>query len=124
MNATGDIRRDPDPTGIRFGERIELDLPVTLDAGNGLSGTGVLRNISISGALVDTGLELPVFANLVVSLPAMGQSLPPCKLAACVVRQAPTGAAIEWRDMACTSLLEVLSKAWQDARQRRDPSAR
>jgi hypothetical protein len=114
MNATPCVERVSDPTEVRFGERVALRLPVTL-AGNGLAGGGILRDISISGALIETGLELPVFTNLVVSLPAQGESAPPRNLAACVVRRSVAGIGIEWRDMACPTLMALLHEAGSDA---------
>lgn len=108
MNSKADDRRISGPTEIRLGERIETDVPVTLEAGNGMTGTGVMRDISISGALIETELVLPVLTHVVVSLPPMGEATPECKLSACVVRHAILGIAIEWRDMASTSLLAVL----------------
>jgi hypothetical protein len=114
MKPIAATKRVSDPTEIRFGERFKVDLPVKLDAGEGLAGDGMMCDISISGAFIETSLELPVFTNLEVSLPAR-ESLPARKLAACVVRQSPYGVAIEWRDMACATLMAVLRKARQDA---------
>jgi len=113
MNAKADVQRIADPTEIRFGERIRIDLSVTLTTENGTVGTGVMRDISISGALIETALDLPVFTNLVVRLPAIDVNTPVCELAACVVRQPLLGVAVEWRDMACPSLLDVLRQAAQ-----------
>jgi hypothetical protein len=67
---------------------------------------------SISGALIETALELPVFSNLVVSLPSHGESAPrSADLHACLVRRAPAGFAVEWRDMACPAIVALLERA-------------
>jgi len=104
------IERAYDPTEIRFGERIQVELPVTL-VGDGARGNGILRDVSISGGLIETSLDLPVFTNLAVTLPAHGESAPPRELAACVVRRSVTGMAVEWRDMACPTLQALLADA-------------
>ena len=75
---------------------------LSLDAGR--VETGRMRNLSISGALIETALELPVFSNLVVSVPTLGD------LAASIVRCAPGRFAVEWRDMACPSIVALLER--------------
>jgi hypothetical protein len=81
---------------------------VTLAAG-GLTAAGVLRNVSISGALIESSLDLPLFTNLVVTLPPAAADDAPRDLAACVVRHAGTGMGVEWRDMACPALRALLA---------------
>jgi hypothetical protein len=77
---------------------------VKLAVGGRTLGRGLLRNASISGALIETALELSVFSNLVVSVPNVGN------LAASIVRCAPGGFAVEWRDMACPSIVALLER--------------
>ena len=105
------VERHSDPLEHRWGQRVPLEVPVEISAGGRHLGHGRLRNASISGALVETSLELPVFTNLVLTLPALGgcPSLPG-DLAACVVRRDASGLAIEWRDMACARVNELLEK--------------
>jgi len=105
------IERYSDPMEHRWGQRVTLELPVGLEVGGRSLGRGLVRNLSVSGALIETSLELPVFTNLVVTLPASreiaGQS---SGLAASVVRTAPGGFAIEWRDMACPTVVALLER--------------
>lgn len=110
MNPSTGTGRRSHPTEIRFGERIRLQEPVILEAG-GLTGSGTLRDISLSGALIESALELPVFTNLVLTFPPRGESAPGRSLAACVVRRSPTGVGVEWRDMACPTLMALLRDA-------------
>ena len=95
----------------RWGQRITLELPVRLEVGNRTLARGLLRNLSVSGALIETSLELAVFTNLVITLPAAceiaGQS---AGLPASVVRTAPGGFAVEWRDMACPQVVALLER--------------
>jgi len=103
--------RTSDVMEHRWGRRIPLEVPVRLDLGGRPMGRGVLRNASISGALIETALELPVFTNLVVVLPTTSEALPGAvELAACVVRREPMTFAVEWRDMACQPIVELLEK--------------
>ena len=106
--------RHPDPTEHRFGKRITLRLPLQLEYADGVRVGGVLRNVSISGALIDTAHDVPVFTNLLVKLPAAGGTATACELAACVVRRTPAGLALEWRDMACEPLLGLLRDSGQE----------
>jgi hypothetical protein len=88
----------------RWGQRVTVEVPVRIEVGGRASARGILRNASISGALIETSLELPVFSNLMVSIPAVGD------LAASIVRCLPGRFAIEWRDMACPSIVALLER--------------
>ena len=112
MPAAERIERYSDPMEHRWGQRVTLEIPVTLAVAGRTLGRGVLRNASISGALIETALELPVFSNLVVSLPSHGENAPrTADLHACLVRRAPAGFAVEWRDMACPAIVALLERA-------------
>ena len=112
MQAAERVERYTDPMEHRWGQRVTLEIPVTLAVAGRTLGRGVLRNASISGALIETALELPVFSNLVVSLPSHGESAPrTADLHACLVRRAPAGFAVEWRDMACPAIVALLERA-------------
>ena len=111
MQTAKRTERYSDPMEHRWGQRITLELPVRLEVGNRTLARGLLRNLSVSGALIETSLELPVFTNLVITLPAAceiaGQS---AGLPASVVRTAPGGFAVEWRDMACPPVVALLER--------------
>ena len=104
MHAIASTERISDPMEHRWGQRITVEVPVILAVGGRTRGRGLLRNASISGALIETALELPVFSNLVVSVPNVGD------LAASIVRRAPGRFAVEWRDMACPSIVALLER--------------
>jgi hypothetical protein len=100
------------PTSARFGERIPFELPVRLGADGRVLGRGIIRNASVSGALIETALELPLHSNLVVTLTIPGKGSPaPRELPACVVRIDPAGIAVEWRDMASVDVTDLLARA-------------
>jgi hypothetical protein len=95
----------------RWGRRIPLELPVRIEFGGRVLGQGLLRNASLSGGLIETTHELPLFTNLVVLLPATGEAAHETdRLAACVVRRETAGFAVEWRDMACAPLVGLLER--------------
>jgi hypothetical protein len=101
-----------DPTSARFGGRLPFDLPVRLSTDGRALGRGIIRNASLSGALIETALDLPLHTNLVVKLTIPGNGAPsPRELAACVVRVDPAGVGIEWRDMASVDVTDLLERA-------------
>ena len=105
-------KRSVDPTEHRWGERVVVPVAVKLVGDGRTLGNGLLRNVSVSGGFIDTPVQLPVFTNLVVSLQPTGVALgAPSDLAASVVRNEPTGFAVEWRDMACDTLVALLGRA-------------
>ncbi len=111
MQAAERTERYSDPLEHRWGQRVTLEVPVRLYLDDAALGRGLLRNVSISGALIETSLELPVFSNLVVALPGIGEAGPQIQeLAACVVRCLPARIAVEWRDMACPAVVALLER--------------
>ena len=125
MHASKESVRTRDVMEHRWGRRIPLEVPVRLELGGRPMGHGLLRNASISGAFIETALELPVFTNLVVVLPTSSESSPrSIELAACVVRREVAALAVEWRDMACQPIVELLEKySGRDAASLRDDPA-
>ena len=111
MQAIQYAERHSDPTEHRWGQRVTLEVPIRLYVEGRALGRGILRNASISGALIETALELSRYTNLVVSMPTMSEvTTGSHDLAACVVRQAPGGFAVEWRDMACPAIVTLLER--------------
>jgi hypothetical protein len=100
-----------DPMEHRWGQRVTLELPVTLHVFGRALGRGVLRNASISGGLIQTAVELPTFTHLVVKMPTLSEATSGAnELVANVVRPAPGGFAVEWRDMACPAIVTLLER--------------
>jgi hypothetical protein len=100
----------------RWGNRVDVDLPVRVEIGGKLVAMGSMRNASISGALITVRANLPPLATLTVtihtSVNGRGYYL---ELPASVVRSEPDAFAIEWRDMACQGLLDLLHGLRTDA---------
>jgi hypothetical protein len=106
------IRKKLEATGVRFGMRISLDLPVDLNVEARTLGRGMIRNASHSGALIETSLELPLNTPLVMILSMPGGDAPATRaLTARVVRIDAFGIGVEWRDMAGADIVELLQRA-------------
>lgn len=85
----------------RWGERIEVDIPVQVSVPPLVLGAGRIRNISISGAWVLGPFNLPPLARafIVFDLMLAGQheQLP---IACYVARVRPEGIGVEWHELA------------------------
>jgi hypothetical protein len=101
-----------DPGSVRFGQRTTLEVPVQLTVDGRALGRGTIRNTSISGALIETALDLPLYTNLVVTLTLPGGHTAGARtLSACVVRVDPAGIGVEWRDMGSMDITDLLARA-------------
>lgn len=109
------VRDKMEATAVRFGMRISLDLPVSLDVEARTVGQGVIRNASNSGALIETSIELPLNTDLdlIVSMPG-GDAQSTRALTARVVRIDSFGIGVEWRDMGA-DIVELLQRASRPA---------
>jgi hypothetical protein len=85
----------PRPQGMehRWGRRIRCHADVRISAGD-LAGAGRLRDISLSGAFVETSLALPLFAPIAIAACRAADTNP--ELWACVVRRDRDGVGVEW----------------------------
>lgn len=97
----------------RWGTRIDLDTPAEIVTLDGASGTGVVRNASLSGALAETAVR-PALLSRVSLKPSMPGGV---WLEGCVVRVEGTAVAIEWLDPPLHAVARLLS-----CRQGEEPS--
>jgi hypothetical protein len=95
-------------TEIRWGERLTVDLPVRIVARGAQAVPGRLRNLSISGALIETDAPFALRTPLTLSLTLPSEGGVNLDLEAVVVRLDHGAIGIEWRDMACQPLLDLL----------------
>jgi hypothetical protein len=99
----------------RWGARIELDLPVSIRTDDSTV-MGFIRNASISGALIETQARLAPLSPITVMIRiATGGREYHLDLAACVERCDRDAIAVEWRDMACEGLVDLLQALRADA---------
>jgi hypothetical protein len=89
----------------RFGRRFECGTPVRLTAASGLAGQGRMRDVSLSGAFVETALDLPLFTQ--VSLFRTTPANRVIEMRGSVVRRDHTGFGVEWCETPPGSICEV-----------------
>ena len=82
----------------RWGPRRPCRARISVSTNGGVTGLGRLRDISMSGAFVETELSLPMFAQLAVTVLRDDGSEHPLDFPAVVVRQDTGGVGIEWCD--------------------------
>lgn len=84
----------------RWGQRVELEMPLRLILGSFEPVTAQLCNLSVSGALVQTAQPLPLWARLDVELDLPRQSRRLERVAAHVTRRTKDGVGIAWSELA------------------------
>ena len=91
----------------RFGWRYPCGAPVRISGGAGLAGEGLLLNVSMSGACIQTALDLPPSA--LVSLTRIREDdHTAVELLASVVRRTVDGVGVEWCETPGCSICRVL----------------
>jgi hypothetical protein len=104
--ATGGV-----PQGMehRWGRRIRCGAPVRVTTRAGVTVTGVMRDVSMSGAFVQTPFELPLHAPVEVAvLRDCGAEV---RLSGISVRRQSDGIGIEWCEAAPSAICPVLGCA-------------
>jgi len=93
----------------RWGPRIQVDLPVRLTLAQGRSESGRMRNVSMSGALIECQAELPAFTTMRVEILAGAEASPGAiELGARVVRAEHPCLGIEWREFQPQALADLI----------------
>jgi hypothetical protein len=92
----------------RWGERFALDLPVQL-AVNAVSGIDArLKNLSLSGALIEADFALRIHTVIEIKVPMPLSVHPRTVVKAYVIRKFNDTVGIEWRDFAPHAIKELL----------------
>lgn len=92
----------------RWGERFQLDLPVQLVV-NSVSGIDArLKNLSLSGALIEAAFALRIHTVIEIKLPMPLSDQPATVIKAYVIRRHNEDVGIEWRDFAPHAIKELL----------------
>ena len=94
--------------GLRWGQRIAVDIPVQLAVQGSPLIRGHLKNLSLSGALMEADHELRLHAYIEVSvtLPEMGRSAP--RVMARVTRKFNDAVGVEWCEFAPSVVKDLL----------------
>jgi hypothetical protein len=91
----------------RWGERFPLDLPVQL-AVNTVGGIDArLKNLSLSGALIEADFTLRIHTVIEIKVP-MPLSTQPATVKGYVIRKFNDKVGIEWREFAPHAIKELL----------------
>jgi hypothetical protein len=92
----------------RWGERVNVDIPVQL-SGDTLSGAeGCMRNLSLSGALVKADIDLGLHCLIQVSIKMPSPSQCAEAVTAYVSRRSKEGVGIEWCEFAPVVVKDLL----------------
>jgi hypothetical protein len=92
----------------RWGQRLRCQARVSISAGPGITGTGCVRDVSTSGAFIETTLHLPIQARVMLLVQGNESAPHPVAIAASVARVADDGIGVEWCDTPAGSICPVL----------------
>lgn len=102
----------------RWGSRFPSGLVAEVRSEDGLQAEGVVRDVSLSGAYVETGMQVPLFSRMYVRpLSASSHWMP-----AYIVRTDENGVAVEWVQPGMAAIRSWLPlREWQQAEAMFDP---
>lgn len=103
--------RGPQFMEHRWGQRRPCVARVCVSAGAGVAGSGRLRNISMSGAFLETALPLPLFAQIAIAVLHDDGARHRVEFTATVVRSESDGVGIEWNETADGPICRLLGCA-------------
>ena len=93
----------------RWGERFPVELTVRLHSGSTTILNSRLANASVSGALIETDIRLPVFSHVIIEFDVARRSgITGQRVPAYVVRHAPAGLGLEWQEFAPRPIVSLL----------------
>jgi hypothetical protein len=103
----------------RWGNRVPTDLPVRISCAH-LTGNGTLRNLSVSGAFIETSLPLASLAMVRVRIPRdPHDSTAPAIVWGFVARRDSRGIGIEWCELATLQPADLPSLSWHSGSRQR-----
>jgi len=92
----------------RWGLRRPCRARVNVSAGSGVAGRGRLRDVSLSGAFLETAAPLALFKTLTVAVLNDATPALPLEFRAVVVRKGDGGVGIEWCEEISGSICQAL----------------
>lgn len=113
VHAAAEATPSPPVMEHRWGHRRPCRARVCISAGAGLAGTARVRDVSLSGAFLETALLLPLFSQIVVAVLQDDGAKHVLDFTAAVVRNAPDGVGIEWCEPVTGSICRLLGCALQ-----------
>jgi hypothetical protein len=94
----------------RLGKRTSLNMPVMLNAGLGAFARGRIVNVSLSGALVRTELQLPLLVRITLELKHGATTDASRLVQGCVVRHSAGGLGLEWTEFSPPAVADLLRR--------------
>jgi hypothetical protein len=98
----------------RYGHRTPIDVPVRLKAWPRI-GRGKLRDASVSGAFIETDLELPLFGMVDLEIRGIrtgnrnSRTVETHVIPACIVRSDRSGIGVEWFEFAPAAISALIA---------------
>ena len=94
--------------GHRWGQRIAVDIPVQVAANDSPAIHGHLKNLSLSGALLEVDHELRQHAYIEVNIKLAGTRHNAIRIMARVTRKSKDGVGVEWCEFAPNTVKDLL----------------
>ena len=91
----------------RWGQRVPCQARVRLSA-EGIHSAGNVRDVSSSGAFIETAVELPLYTRVTLVVLGNESATRTVEITAIVVRVARDGIAVEWCETPAGSICSVL----------------
>jgi hypothetical protein len=95
----------------RWGQRRRCRARVCVSGGAGVGGTARVRDLSISGAFLETALPLQLYSQIALAVLRDDGSKHLFEFTAAVVRTTPDGVGIEWCEPVAGSVCQLLGCA-------------
>jgi hypothetical protein len=92
----------------RWGQRIPCRARVDIADGTRPGGAGRIRDVSSSGAFIETALDIPVYARIALRVLGNESAAHAVELSATVVRVAHDGIGVEWCDTPAGEICPVV----------------
>ena len=92
----------------RWGDRVRVNIPVQVVASSSKGVRGCMKNLSLSGALVNSDVDFGLHALIQVNITLPSPSLRTIAITAHVARKATEGVGVEWCKFAPTVVKDLL----------------
>jgi hypothetical protein len=91
----------------RWGDRVRVNIPVEVSA-NALSADGIIKNLSLSGALLKADVDLGMHSLIQIKIETSSPSQRAETITAYVSRKAREGIGVEWCEFAPSIVKDLL----------------
>jgi hypothetical protein len=92
----------------RWGERVNVNIPVQVSADDLAGADGCMKNLSLSGALMRADVDLPLNSLINVSIKMPSRSRHAEAITAYVSRKVKEGVGVEWCEFAPSVVKDLL----------------